>query len=128
MSENTLKNELLKLHGKSAVDEEVAKLHDVLEADHRETRRLFRWTIGVWAAWIAMLAMPISRSHKPGDIEMFLGVSLMVGLPVIASFLLLKLILGRRTAGQKEIRMRLAVIEAQLQQLRAASEKGTSKP
>ncbi len=126
MSENTLKYELLKLHGKSAVDEEVSKLHIIMDAEHREVRRLTRWTIGVWAVWFALLAMPTSQSHKSGEFETVLVVSVMIGLPVVGAFLLLKLMLGRRTAGQNEIRMRLAVIEAQLQQLAVASEKGSS--
>jgi divalent metal cation (Fe/Co/Zn/Cd) transporter len=56
MSENTLKHELLKQNGKTAVDEEVGRLHAIIEAEGRRVRRLTWWTIGVWAIWFLMIA------------------------------------------------------------------------
>lgn len=71
MSENTFKSELLKQNGKSAVDEEVSRLHRTIEAEQRRVRRLVWWTIGVWVIWILMisvsLVVPIvlSRTNAP---------------------------------------------------------------
>lgn len=68
MSENTFKNELLKQNGKSAVDEEVTRLHKTIEAEQRRVRRLVWWTIGVWLIWILMisiaLVVPMILSHE----------------------------------------------------------------
>lgn len=68
MSENTFKNELLKQNGKSAVDEEVSRLHKTIEAEQRRVRRLVWWTIGVWVIWILMisvaLVVPMVLSHE----------------------------------------------------------------
>ncbi len=68
MSENTFKNELLKQNGKSAVDEEVSRLHRTIEAEQRRVRRLVWWTIGVWIIWILMisvaLVVPMVLSHE----------------------------------------------------------------
>lgn len=71
MSENTFKNELLKQNGKSAVDEEVSRLHRTIEAEQRRVRRLVWWTIGVWVIWILMISvslvmpMVLSRTNAP---------------------------------------------------------------
>lgn len=59
MSENTLKHELLKQNGKSAVDEEVGRLHAIIEAEGRRVRRLAWWTIGVWAIWFLMISLSL---------------------------------------------------------------------
>lgn len=67
MSENTFKSELLKQNGKSAVDEEVSRLHRTIEAEQRRVRRLVWWTIGVWLIWILMisisLVVPMVQAH-----------------------------------------------------------------
>jgi len=71
MSENTFKSELLKQNGKSAVDEEVSRLHRTIEAEQRRVRRLVWWTIGVWVIWILMISvslvvpMVLSRTNAP---------------------------------------------------------------
>ena len=59
MSENTFKNELLKQNGKSAVDEEISRLHKTIEAEQRRVRRLVWWTIGVWVIWILMISIAL---------------------------------------------------------------------
>ncbi|HEX5243539.1 MAG TPA: hypothetical protein VFW23_09795 [Tepidisphaeraceae bacterium] len=68
MSENTFKSELLKQNGKSAVDEEVSRLHRTIEAEQRRVRRLVWWTIGVWLIWILMisvaLVVPMVQAHS----------------------------------------------------------------
>lgn len=71
MSENTFKSELLKQNGKTAVDEEVSRLHRTIEAEQRRVRRLVWWTIGVWLIWILMISvslvvpMVLSRTNAP---------------------------------------------------------------
>jgi hypothetical protein len=59
MSENPLKNELLKQNGKSPVDQEVSRLHAIIAAEERRVRRLTFWTIGVWAVWILMVSLSV---------------------------------------------------------------------
>jgi hypothetical protein len=73
MNENTLKHELLKQNGKTAVDEEVGRLHAIIDAERRRVRRLAWWTIGVWAIWFLMigvsLVMPMlayQAAQRPG--------------------------------------------------------------
>ena len=67
MSENIFKNELLKQKGKSAVDEEVSRLHRTIEAERRRVRRLVWWTIGIWLIWTLMisvaLVVPMVQAH-----------------------------------------------------------------
>ena len=57
MSENPFKRELVKQNGKAAVDEEVSRLHGIIEAERRRVRRLMWWTIGVWTAWVLMISL-----------------------------------------------------------------------
>ena len=59
MNENTLKHELLKQNGRTAVDEEVGRLHAIIDAERRRVRRLAWWTIGVWAIWFLMIAVSL---------------------------------------------------------------------
>jgi hypothetical protein len=59
MSENTFKDELLKQNGKSAVDEEVSRLHRIIESEQRRFRRLVFWTVAVWAVWILMISVAL---------------------------------------------------------------------
>jgi len=67
MTENSFKSELLKQNGKSAVDEEVSRLHGIIAAEQRRVRRLAIWTIAVWALWVLMislsLVMPMVAYH-----------------------------------------------------------------
>ena len=58
MNENTLKHELLKQNGKSAVDEEVGRLTRSSRPRAR-VRRLAWWTIGVWAVWFLMISLSL---------------------------------------------------------------------
>ena len=59
MTENSFKSELLKQNGKSAVDEQVSRLHGIIAAEQRRVRRLARWTIAVWAVWILMISLSL---------------------------------------------------------------------
>lgn len=59
MSEETFKSELLRQNGKSAVDEEVSRLHGIIAGEQRRVRRLAFWTIAVWAVWILMISLSL---------------------------------------------------------------------
>ena len=71
MTENTFKSELLKQNGQSAVDEEVSRLHRIVQGERRRVRRLVFWTVAVWAVWITMISvslvvpMVLSRTNSP---------------------------------------------------------------
>lgn len=70
MPDNPFKYELLKQNGKSAVDEEVSRLHQIVAAEQRRFRRLVFWTIAVWAVWILMISLslvvPMVQAHING--------------------------------------------------------------
>ena len=59
MTEKTFKSELLKQNGQSAVDQEVSRLHGMIDAERRRVRRLALWTIAVWALWILMISLSL---------------------------------------------------------------------
>jgi hypothetical protein len=64
MSETTpvlkaLKDELLKQNGTAAVGDEMDRLRRIVESQRRRARRLTAWTIGVWAAWFALVTLGV---------------------------------------------------------------------
>jgi hypothetical protein len=144
MSESLLKNQLLQQNGAVPVEAELNVLRKLVENEQRRARRLVRWTIGVWAVWIVMLAlmfafyilsyspnangssattMPIHGHQGAAGKEMVLAaimVAVVVGvllLPVAGIIVLILSVLARRSAGSMQIRASLASIDARLRML-----------
>ena len=71
MTQPTLKSELLKQNGHTALDQEVANLRRLVEGEQRRARRLTFWTLAVWTTWILMLVLGLglpyvqARSNAP---------------------------------------------------------------
>ena len=157
MSKITLKSELLKQNGNSAVDEEVSRLHEIIASEERRVRRLVYWTICVWALWFLMIGLAIgipilSRTtppqiatqpvvtapavgHGPGGISAILAgiVGIIVaaaffGLPVAGIILAVMLVATRRAASLNQVRAGLAAVDAQLRLLGAAGLKSDGSP
>ena len=155
MTENTFKSELLKQNGQSSVDEEVSRLHRIVQVERRRVRRLVFWTVAVWAIWITMISvslvvpMVLSRTNPPGSTTMpatpppahhpagggqaalgiifgVLMVGAFLGLPLAGVVLVLMLIVTRRTASMNQVRASLAAIDAQLRQLGAPGLPGSA--
>ena len=59
MSESNLRDELLKQNGGAppAVETELRTLSQLIEQDRAGARRLMRWTIGVWVAWVVCVLL-----------------------------------------------------------------------
>jgi hypothetical protein len=152
MTQNTFKSELLKQNGHVAVDEEVSRLHTIIQTEQRRVRRLAFWAIGVWALWILMISASIGvprilahisepvttrtaavpaaapHSHDPGLSAAggVLGIIILatfLGLPIAGIALTILLIVTRRTASMNQVRASLASIDAQLRMLGAGGVK-----
>lgn len=149
MSKITLKSELLKQNGNSAVDGEVSRLHEIIASEERRVRRLVYWTICVWALWFLMIGLAIgipiltrttathiatqpvvaapAVGHAPSGVTAILAgigaifsVAAFFGLPVAGIILAVMLVATRRTASLNQVRASLAAVDAQLRLLGAA--------
>jgi hypothetical protein len=152
MSESNpnLRDELLKQNGASPppVDADLKTLNQWIEEDRKGARRLMRWTIAVWVAWLVCLVLcfaiyfasyadppkhasatnpttsaPMQHSSG-GAIEAIAGIVGFVAflgipfLPIIGIVLLIAALLRRRWANLSQIKQSLASIEAQLKTLK----------
>lgn len=154
-NENTLKRELLKQNGKTAADQEVSRLHGIIQSEQRRVRRLFWLTIVCWTIWLLGISLsvvvpqiqahgnppvtspetqpaPVVRSHHSSPGEMFAGMVLgtillaaVIGLPILGIVLAIMLIVTRRTASLNQVRASLAAIDAQLRMLGPPASSGS---
>lgn len=57
MNETSFRDELLKQNSSAAPGMEMDGFKKLIEAEHRRSTKLLRWTIGIWAGWVVVLLM-----------------------------------------------------------------------
>lgn len=57
MNEAPFRDELLKQNSSAALGMEMDGFKKLIEAEHRRSTKLLRWTIGIWAGWVVLLLM-----------------------------------------------------------------------
>ena len=144
MSEPKLRDVLIKQNGTAGVDGGLDMLDRLLDQEERRVRRLKRWTIAVWVAWVAcillnlVLWMAAHRSGPPpatapvvpstsssGALALIMMLIILIsmagifGLPIVGLVLLVMTFVARRSANANRIQASLAAIDAQLKSLAA---------
>jgi hypothetical protein len=149
-----MRDELLKQNGRSAVEEELSRLRQSIEAERRRGRQLGWLTLGVWLLWALMLSaglvlpmvayqraqkgagtaatQPVPRQTVDEPLDVFgviLGTvvfALLFLLPVAGVILAVMFVISRRTVSTNQLQLSLASIESQLRIL--AMDKGQGHP
>ena len=155
MSENAMRESLLRQNATASVEAELKMLHGLMDAENRRARRLTTWTWVVWCVWFGVVVLmfvvyPLLGRKKPAAAQQpavpaaqaaprdevpFIGVVILATVPLMliaavllppAGIILLILqILARRSATLSQLRVSVAAIDAQLKLLAAAQ---TSPP
>ena len=57
MSDNAMRESLLRQNASASVEAELKMLHGLMDAENRRARRLTTWTIIVWSVWFGLVVL-----------------------------------------------------------------------